>query len=180
MTSLPPATQSSMHGILQREQDRAMALLSSSPLLASLFVSYANQAEALESFTPSTESEEWKALENTITGLEEVVDKLRPENLEMAEKLEAASASQEAFRSQISALKEVNTDQQNDIKSLREELLEAKRKYDQLLVSSNAEQASLQARVLDLEVRTRTLRRVYASAHLVRTGGTNRTKGGRC
>ena len=130
-----------------------MGLLSSSPLLASLFVSYANQAAALDSDTPSTESEEWKALESTISRLQEEVDKLKPENLEMAEKLGAATASQEAFRSQISALKEVNTSQQDDIKSLREELLEAKSNYDRLLVDSNAEKAALQSRVSDLEVR---------------------------
>jgi len=128
-----------------------MALLSSSPLLASLFVSYANQAAALDSDTPSTESEEWKALENTISRLQEEVDKLKPENLEMSEKLEAAAASQEAFRSQVSALKDVNATQQDDIKSLREELLEAKSKHDRLLVDSNAEKAELQIRLLDLE-----------------------------
>ena len=130
-----------------------MALLSSSPLLASLFVSYANKAAVLESDTPSTESEEWKTLENTISGLQEEVDKLKPENLEMMGKLEAAAASQEAFRSQISGLKEVNTTQQDDIKSLREELLKAQNQYDRLLADSNAEKATLQARILDIEVR---------------------------
>lgn len=132
-----------------------MGLLSSSPLLASLFVSYANQAAALDPDVPSTESEEWKALENTIARLQEEVDRLKPENLEMAEKLGAAAASQEAFRSQISALKDVNTSQQDDIKSLREELLEAKGEYDRLLVESNAEKAALQNKVSDLEVRPR-------------------------
>lgn len=129
-----------------------MDLLSSSPLLASLFVSYANQAAALGSDTPSTESEEWKVLEDTISRLQEEVDKLKPENAEMKGKLEAAAASQEAFRSQISALKDVNATQQDDIKSLREELLEAKSKYDRLLVDSNAEKAALEARVSDAEV----------------------------
>ena len=132
-----------------------MSLLSSSPLLASLFVSYANQAAVLGSDTPSTESEEWKALEDTISRLQEEVDKLTPENGEMKGKLEAAAASQEAFRSQITALKEVNTTQQDDIKSLREELLEAKSKYDKLVIDSNAEKVVLQDRVLDLEVRLR-------------------------
>ena len=132
-----------------------MSLLSSSPLLASLFVSYANQAAVLESDIPSTESEEWKALENTISRLQEEVDKLTPENGEMKGKLEAAAASQEAFRSQISALKGDNTTQQDDIRSLRGELLEAKSKYDQLAVDSNVEKDALKDRILDLEVRPR-------------------------
>ena len=88
-----------------------MALLSSSPLLASLFVSYANQAAALESasVTPSPKSEEWKALRNTTVALREEVRKLKSENIEIVEGSKASVDSQEAFRSQISSLKQVNT-----------------------------------------------------------------------
>lgn len=129
-----------------------MALLSSSPLLASLFISYANQAAALEPFTPSTESEEWKALENTIFLLQEEVDKLKPKNLEMMEKLEAAAASQEAFRSQVTSLKEVNAAQQQDIDSLRAELLESKDKCNRLVEDSNVERDVLQSVVSNLKV----------------------------
>jgi len=153
--SLSPATKTDILGILQREQDRAIALLSSSPLLTSLFISYANQAAALESAsaTPSPESEEWKGLQNAIITLREGIEKLESENVKVTEGLEAAEASREAFRSQVSSLKEVNTTQENDIRSLRAELAEAKEKYDQLMVGSNAEKAALQIRVLDLEVR---------------------------
>ncbi|KAF9642246.1 hypothetical protein BDM02DRAFT_2470833 [Thelephora ganbajun] len=154
MNPLSPATQCDILGILQREQDRAMELLSSSPLLASLFVSYANQAAALESAlaTPSPESDEWKALQNTISTLEEKIEKSKSEDLEIVERLEVATASQEAFRSQVSSLREVNATQQDDIKSLRAELIEVKGKHDRLLVESNAERAGLQGMVLDLEV----------------------------
>lgn len=132
-----------------------MALLSSSPLLASLFVSYANQAAVLESAsaTPSPESQEWKALQNTITTLQEEIEKLKSENLEATEGLEVAEASREAFRSQVSSLKEANATQQDDIKSLRAELTEARYEYNQLLVNSNTEKAALHVQVLDLEVR---------------------------
>jgi len=154
-TSLSPATQIDVLGILQREQDRAIALLSSSPLLSSLFVSYANQAAAFEaaSATPSPESEEWKALQNAIVTLREGIEKLESENFKVTEGLDAAEASREAFRSRVLSLKEVNTTQENDIKSLRAELAEAKEKYDRLMVDSGAEKATLQIRVLDLEVR---------------------------
>jgi len=153
---LPPATQADVLGILQREQDRAIALLSSSPLLTSLFVSYANQAAALESAsaTPSPESEEWKTLQNAIVTLQKELEKLESANLEVTNGLEAAEASREAFRSQVSSLKEVNTTRENDIKSLGAELAEAKENYDRLMVDSNAEKAALQIRVLDLEVRS--------------------------
>jgi len=134
-----------------------MSLLSLSPLLSSLFVSYANRAAALESAsaTPSPESEDWKALQTTIVILQEENEKLKSTNREMMGKLAAAEASQEAFCSQVSSLKEVCTTQQDDIKSLQEELVEARGKYDRLVVDSNAEKAALQIRVLDLEVSLR-------------------------
>ena len=42
-------TESDVRDILQREQDHVMSLLSLSPLLAGLFISYANRAATLES-----------------------------------------------------------------------------------------------------------------------------------
>ena len=132
-----------------------MSLLSSSPLLASLFVSYANQVATLESAaaTPSPESEEWKALQDTITTLQEEVERLKSENGEMTKGMQSAEASQEAFHSQVLSLKEVNTSQLDEIDSLRAELIEAKEKYARLTAESNTEKATLQTQVLDLEVR---------------------------
>ena len=133
-----------------------MTLLSLSPLLSSLFISYANRAAALESAsaTPSLDGEERKALQDSIVALREENEKLRSENLGVVGELRSAVASQEAFRSQVSSLKEVNTAQQEDLKILREELAEAEGKYDRLTVDSNAETAALQTHVLDLEVNT--------------------------
>jgi len=120
-----------------------MALLSSSPMLASLFVLYAKQAAVLESApaTPPPESEEWKALQNTTATLREEIKELTKE-------LESAKA----FRSQVSSLEAINTTQQDDIKFLRAELAGDKERYDQHMVDSNAEKTALQIRVLDLEV----------------------------
>ena len=180
--SLSPATQCDILGILQREQDRAMVLLSSSPLLTSLFVSYANQAAALESAstTPSPESEEWKALQNTIDTLHEEIGGLKSENIEMAEGLKAATESLEAFRSQVSSLKEANTAQENEIKSLRAELTESKEEYDRLLVNSNAERAALQGQAFDLEVCPKFRLIDCAYQYIVWIDATDRTKGHRC
>ena len=179
--SLSPATQCDILGILQREQDRAMALLSSSPLLASLFVSYANQAAALESAsaTPSPESKEWEALQNTVSTSQEEIEKLKSENIEMVEGLKAAKDSREAFRFQVSSLKEVNTTQENEIKSLRAEVIEAREKHDQLMVDSNAEKAALQIWVLDLEVRLDSCLIMRSLTWIVWVGATRRTEGGR-
>ena len=131
-----------------------MALLSSSPLLASLFVSYANQAAVLEPapVAPSPKSEERKGLQDTIATLQEEIKRLKSDDLEMEEGLEAAEASLEAFRSQVSSLKEINMSQENDIKSLRADLTETKEKYGRLMVDSNAEKTTLRNLVSDLEV----------------------------
>jgi len=130
-----------------------MSLLSLSPLLSSLFISYANRVAALESASaiPSPESEEWKTLQTTVATLREENERLESETRETAGKLEAAEASQEAFRSQVLSLKEVNTTQQGDINSLRAELSEAEDKYSRLMVDLKAEKANLQVQVMDLE-----------------------------
>ena len=127
-----------------------MALLSSSPMLASLFVLYAKQAAVLESAsaTPSPESEEWKALQNTTATLREEIKELNSENLGLTKELESAKS----FRSQVSSLEEINTTRQDDIKFLRAELAGARERYDQNTADSNAEKAALQVRILNLEV----------------------------
>ena len=127
-----------------------MSLLSMSPLLSTLFVSYANRAAAATA--PPPDSEERKALEATIAALQEENEKLKSENRGVAEKLKAVTASQESFRSQVSHLKEVNAAQQYDIKSLRVELSEAKEKHERLLADSNTQNAALQVQISGLEV----------------------------
>lgn len=130
-----------------------MSLLSLSPLLSSLFITYANEVAALEpgSIAPSPESEEWKALQNFVAVLREENEQLKSENRDVVLKLEAAEASQEAFRSQILSLKEANTAQQDEIKSLWRELLEVKSQYDQLTTDSTAEKTAHKIRISDLE-----------------------------
>ena len=142
--------QSEILGILQREQDHAMSLLSLSPLLSSLFISYANQAAALESAatTPSPDSQEWKALQANIIALQGENERLKSENHELAEK---AVASHKVFQSQISSLREADTAQQGDIESLRAKL-KAEGMYCRLMADSDSERAALQIRVMDLEV----------------------------
>lgn len=139
--------------ILQREQDRAMSLLSSSPLLSNLFVSYANRAADFESTcaTPSPEGEEWKVLRDGLAAMREENRKLKLENREMARDLEAAGASHEAFRSQVSSFKEVNTTQQSEIKSLRADLDKLEDLYDRLKRDSAAEKTDRQTQISDLE-----------------------------
>jgi len=155
--SFPPTTQSDILGILQREQDHAVALLSSSPLLSSLFISYANRAAALESAsaTPSPGSKGWKALQGAVAALQEENENLKSNNVEVKGKLEEATASQEAFRSQVAALKESNITQQEEIKLLREGLVVAEGKYGRLIADSNTERAALQIQVSDLKVKAR-------------------------
>lgn len=131
-----------------------MSLLSMSPLLSSLFISYAARAAVIGSCTtsPPPESGEWKSLQDTIAALQEENEKLKSEIHHMAGKLETAETSREVFHSQISSLKEVNATQEEDIRSLRAQVSEAKHNYDRLVEDSNAEKAALRVQISDLEV----------------------------
>ena len=158
-SSLSLATENDILGILQREQDHAMSLLSLSPLLSSLFISYANRVVALESTsaTPSPDSEEWKSLRATIAALREENGKLVSENREMAGKLETAAASQEAFRTLVAVLKEDTESQQDGFRMLTRQCTESNEKYSRLVAKSTVETTALQAQISDLEVSTQTL-----------------------
>lgn len=154
----PPPARSEVLEILQREQDHAVSLLSLSPFLSSLFISYANRVATLDSAptspspSPSPESEEWKALQTAVTILQG--NGKRGSGIRgTAGNLGVAEASREALHHQIASLKETNMTQHDNIRSLRAELSEAENKYNRLLEDSNAEKAALQAQVLDLEVR---------------------------
>ena len=131
-----------------------MSLLSLSPLLSSLFISYANRAAALESAsaTPSPETEEWKALQATVAALREKSEKLESESRDMAGKLEAAASSQEAFRALVAVLKEDAEIQQDGFRILAHQCTEGNDKYDRLVEESTAEKTGFQAQILNLEV----------------------------
>jgi len=130
-----------------------MFLLSLSPLLSSLFVSYANRAASHRSAssTPSHESEEWKAFQSTVTVFREENERLQSENREMVLKLEAAEASNEGFRSHISSLRQVNAAQQSEVNSLRKELVETKDLYERVMKDWNGEKAAYQTRISGIQ-----------------------------
>jgi len=133
-----------------------MLLHSLNPLLSSPFVSYANRATPLESAaTPSPDSEERKVLQATIAALREENDKLRAENREMAEKLEAAVASQGALRTLVAALKKDAKIQQDRFRMLAEQGTEGADGYNRPVAELNVEQKAFRAQILDLEVITR-------------------------
>ena len=150
-----PATQRDVQEVLQQEQEHAMSLLSSSPLLSSLFISYATRISALESSSPAPplDDEERKALQSSIIALKKVNEKLELEHSKVVRKLEAGNASQEAFRSQMSFLEDANATQREENKTLRRELVEVKCLYDQFVTDSNAEKTAHRVRIMDLEVR---------------------------
>ena len=133
-----------------------MSLLSISPLLSSLFISYANRAAVFESASaaPSPDSEEWKALQATATRLQEENDKLELENREMVGKLEAATSSQEAFRTLVATLKEDAEVQQDSFRILVGQCAEGTERYNRLVEESSAERAAFQAQISDLQVST--------------------------
>ena len=131
-----------------------MSLLSLSPLLSSLFLSYANRAASFGSSfpIPSPESEEWKTIHDNIKTLREEDSRLKSENREIILKLDAAEASREGFCSHISSLEEINAAQRVENNSLRKGFVESKDLYERAMKDWNAEKAAYQARISSLEV----------------------------
>jgi len=161
LTANPLSTsQSDIIAIFQQEQEHALSLLSLSPLLSTLFVSYASRAgpRGSGSSTTSTDSEEWKVLQDTIASLREENEKLRLEARDMVRKLAMAEASQEMLRSHVSSLDESNAIHREDIKSLRAEIMDVQEKYDRVMADSEAERATLRVKVSDLEAQRGRLR----------------------
>ena len=78
----------------------------------------------------SPDSEEWIAFQATAATLREESEKLKSENLEVAERLGATTASQEALRSQVSSLREVNATRQDNANFLQSEFAVVKKKCD--------------------------------------------------
>lgn len=150
LTTNPPShpVRINTPGILQREQDPVSAQLSSSPPPGALSVSYANQAAP----TPSTESEKWKALKNTISEVREEIDKLESERREMAKQLAEAAAKLKATLSQAASLKEVILTQMLNIESLQVGIDELKDECNRLGETPIAETDALQNSVSDFNV----------------------------
>lgn len=125
-----------------------MELLSLSPLLSSLFVSYANRAAALKSASaaPSPVSEEWKDLREAVSLLWEGSEKLKSENLGAA--AVSQKVSRKPPRSQVWSREEPGATQQSDIEFLKAELVEVKDRYDRFVADWNAERAAFQIQVL--------------------------------
>ena len=151
--SLSPPTQSSIIGTLQRGRNDAAAPLSSSPLLSTHFVPYANRTAALESAssTPSPESEERKDLQTTISPESEEQKDLQtaiPPESEGRKDLQTTIA---ALREEIGKLKQENL----EVTGQLEVAVASKEKYDRLMVDLNAERATLRRQVSDLKVSIR-------------------------
>ena len=169
--SLSPPTQSSIIGTLQRGRNDAAAPLSASPLLSIHFVSYANRAAALgsASSTPSPESEERRDLQTTTPPTTPPESK---ERKGLQTTISPESEEQKDLQTAISPESEGRKDLQTTIVALREEIgklkqenlevtgqlevaVASKEKYDRLVVDLNAERATLQRQVSNLEVSIR-------------------------
>ena len=168
--SLSP-TQSSIIGTIQRGRNDATAPLSSSPLLSLHFVSYANRTAALgsASSTPSPESEERRDLQTTTPPTTPPESK---ERKGLQTTISPESEEQKDLQTAISPESEGRKDLQTTIVALREEIgklkqenlevtgqlevaVASKEKYDRLVVDLNAERATLQRQVSNLEVSIR-------------------------
>ena len=97
--------------IIQKEEDHAMSLLAASPLLSSLFLTYANRAATLDGpSTPSPIDLEWTEMKALNTRLQEEVALLRGQLNKEADRAKTAEDCIEALRAQFFSIINANCD----------------------------------------------------------------------
>ena len=88
-----------------------MSLLAASPLLSSLFLTYANRAATLDGPpAPSPIDVEWTEMKSLNNRLQEEVTLLRAQLTKETDRAEMAEDCVEALRSQLSSVKDANRD----------------------------------------------------------------------
>ena len=100
-----------------------MSLLAASPLLSSLFLTYANRAAALDGpSAPSPIDIEWSEMKTMNSRLQEEVALLRAQLNEETERAKAAEDCVEALRAQLSSVKSTNLDLEAAVSGERKRL----------------------------------------------------------
>ena len=102
-------TQKDILQIIRKEEDHAMSLLAASPLLSSLFLTYANKAATLDGpQAPSPIDVEWADMNAMNAHLQEEVAALRAQLAKEADRAKMAEDCVEALRAQLSSVKDAN------------------------------------------------------------------------
>lgn len=109
--SIMSNTQRDILQIIRKEEDHAMSLLAASPLLCSLFLTYANRAATLDGPpSPSPIDVEWAEMKTLNNRLQEEVASLRAQLSKETDRAEMAEDCVEALRAQLSSVKCDNHD----------------------------------------------------------------------
>ena len=109
--------------IIRKEEDHAMSLLAASPLLSSLFLTYANRAATLDGPpTPSPIDLEWTEMKALNTRLQEEVASLRDQLNKETDRAKTAEDCVEALRAQLSSIKNANCDLETAVSEERARL----------------------------------------------------------
>ena len=115
-------TQKDILQIIRKEEDHAMSLLSASPLLSSLFLSYANKAATLDGpQAPSPIDLEWNEMKILNSRLQEEVASLRAQLDKQTGRAQMAEDCVEALRAQITSVKDANRDLETKVSKERAE-----------------------------------------------------------
>jgi len=100
-----------------------MSLLSASPLLSSLFLTYANRAAALDGpAAPSPIDVEWTEMKTLNNRLQEEVASLRDQLNKEVDRAKVAEDCVEALRAQLSSVKCANRDLETEVSDERAKL----------------------------------------------------------
>jgi chromosome segregation ATPase len=118
-----PDTQRDILQIIRKEEDHAMSLLAASPLLSSLFLTYANRAATLDGpSAPSPIDTEWTEMKSLNNRLQEEVMSLRDQLNKETDRAKTAEDCVEALRVQLSSVKDANRDLETAVSNERARL----------------------------------------------------------
>ena len=100
-----------------------MSLLAASPLLSSLFLTYANRAAALDGPpTPTPIDREWSEMKALNTRLQEEISSLRAQLEKETDRAKVAEDCVEALRTQVSSFKDANYNLETEVSNERAKL----------------------------------------------------------
>lgn len=147
--------------ILQKEHTHALSLLRSSPLLSSLFVSYASRASSppvhsqssssSSSPTPSHNDERWSDLKTSFETLRTDHHKLRADYVNLTKQVELDQKEMTGLRDRFADIQRQHLTAENELINAQGEIREMHTKYDAALLKLEQRDISHERMTAELE-----------------------------
>ena len=157
----PSPVESEVLHILQKEHTHALSLLRSSPLLSSLFVSYATRApsspsqsqssSSSSSPTPSHDDERWTDLKTSFETLRTDHDRLRADYVNLTKQVEQDQKEMTELRERFADIQHQHLVAETELVKAQGDMREMETKYDAALLKLQQRDISQERITVELE-----------------------------